>query len=163
MPEVSAGCANAQPPGGNKNANVPIPGLTTWAGAQGIRAGGGGVGHCWKGLIHYISETKPELNPVHQPHSSSFIWSKGSLLTLKILFFRLLIGGDSVVFRYDFATALRCLPVVWSHTSASKHFYFFYTNLLAHRSAIIRLIHLPSACRGRTGVRFPAISSHMCF
>ena len=26
----------------------------------------------------------------------------------------------------------------------------------------LRLIHLPSACRGRTAVRFPATSSHMC-
>ena len=31
-----------------------------------------------------------------------------------------------------------------------------------HTDRQLRLIHLPSACRGRTAVRFPATSSHMC-
>ena len=31
-----------------------------------------------------------------------------------------------------------------------------------HTDRQLRLIHLPSACRGRTAVRFPANSSHMC-
>ena len=32
----------------------------------------------------------------------------------------------------------------------------------SHTDRQLRLIHLPSACRGRTAVRFPATSSHMC-
>ena len=32
-----------------------------------------------------------------------------------------------------------------------------------HTDRQLRLIHLPSAYRGRTAVRFPATSSHMCF
>ena len=31
-----------------------------------------------------------------------------------------------------------------------------------HTDRQLRLIHLPSACRGGTAVRFPATSSHMC-
>ena len=30
------------------------------------------------------------------------------------------------------------------------------------RQLLVRLIHLPSARRGRTAIRFPATSSHMC-
>ena len=32
-----------------------------------------------------------------------------------------------------------------------------------HTDRQLRLIHLPSARRGRTAVRFPTTSSHMCF
>ena len=38
---------------------------------------------------------------------------------------------------------------------------FVLLDLLAHRSAKM-LIRLPSACRGKTAVQFPANSSHMC-
>ena len=44
MPGVAPGYANAQPPGRDKIANVPFPGLTTRAHAPRLP---GGVRHCW--------------------------------------------------------------------------------------------------------------------
>ena len=49
----------------------------------------------------------------------------------------------------------------WHTYTNSPPGQFVLLDLLAHRSAEM-LIRLPSACRGKTAVQFPASSSHVC-